>query len=185
MCGKFKVREHSDSEWNIDELRSAILKEIHIFEQELSKPTPFLPDTSNPGMTAATFFTGAQDSSKGGRNKGSYSKGSKGIPVKKPVQAVKKLISAYCKGSHTANNFDAVKVKDCDKRWEIVKKERLCFNCLAHHRVSECDSKQSCKLCGHRHHTSLCCNNVSSGSNDISSVQVERKKLGHHSKPFI
>ena len=130
---------------------------------------PFSP---SPGMTAAAFFTGAQDSSKGGRNKGSYSKGT--------VQAVKRSMCAYCKGSHTANNCDAV--KDCCK---IVKKEKFCFNCLAHHRVSECDSKQSSKLCGHRHHTSLCRNNVSSGSNDTSSVQVEGKKLGHHSKPFI
>jgi len=168
------AREHSNSEWNIDELRSAILKEIRILEQGLSKPTPFLPDTSIPGMTAATFFTGAQDGSKGGRNKGGYSKGGKGFSVKKPIQAVKRLMCTYCKGSHTANNCDAV--KDCDKRWEIVKKERLCFNCLAHHRVSECDSKQSCKLCGHRHHTSLCRTSVSSSSNDNTSVQVEGKK---------
>ena len=50
------AREHSDSEWNIDELRSTILKEICILEQGLSKPTPFLPDTSSPGMTATIHF---------------------------------------------------------------------------------------------------------------------------------
>ena len=39
---------------------------------------------------------------------------------------------------------------------DIVKLEKLCFNCLGHHRVSQCQSKGHCKRCKERHHTSLC-----------------------------
>ena len=36
---------------------------------------------------------------------------------------------------------------------EIVK---LCFNCLAHHKSSQCQSKNHCRNCRRKHHTSLC-----------------------------
>ena len=37
-----------------------------------------------------------------------------------------------------------------------MKKGKLCFNCLGHHRVSQCPSKSRCKSCRQKHHTSLC-----------------------------
>lgn len=39
---------------------------------------------------------------------------------------------------------------------EIVKQQRLCFNYLAHHKISQCQSKNSCRNCKRKHHTSLC-----------------------------
>lgn len=39
---------------------------------------------------------------------------------------------------------------------EIVKRDRLCFNCLRHHKANQCQSKGRCKHCRERHHTSLC-----------------------------
>ena len=45
---------------------------------------------------------------------------------------------------------------DHQKRLEIVKRDKLCFNCLAHHKVSQCQSKFWYKKCKKRHHTTLC-----------------------------
>jgi len=38
----------------------------------------------------------------------------------------------------------------------IVKSAGLCYNCLAHHKVSQCTSHRHCKQCSQKHHTSLC-----------------------------
>ena len=65
------------------------------------------------------------------------------------------------------------------KRLEIVRQQNLCFNCLACHKVSQCNSKYQCRKCSRKHHTSLCthksdttpqCNNsASQNSNNTSS----------------
>ena len=62
------AREHSHLEWNIDELREAILKEIHILELGLFTSASSFPDTSSPPpITAASFLTSTQEeNSKGG-----------------------------------------------------------------------------------------------------------------------
>jgi len=41
------------------------------------------------------------------------------------------------------------------QRLESVNKGKHCFNCLGHHRASQCPSKLQCKLCRQKHHTSL------------------------------
>jgi len=38
----------------------------------------------------------------------------------------------------------------------IVKSAGFCYNCLAHHKVSQCTSHRCCKQCSQKHHTSLC-----------------------------
>lgn len=38
----------------------------------------------------------------------------------------------------------------------MVKQQNLCFNCLTHHRVSQCNSRHHCRKCKCKHHTSLC-----------------------------
>ncbi len=45
---------------------------------------------------------------------------------------------------------------DPEKQLAIVKQANLCFNCLGHHKVSQCKSKYRCKTCTRKHHTSLC-----------------------------
>ena len=60
----------------------------------------------------------------------------------------------FCKKDHSAHNCDVV--TDYQKRTDIVKEGRLCYNCLAHHRVSQCTSKFRCRKCKKKHHTSLC-----------------------------
>ena len=161
----------------------AILKEIRVLEQGLFTPVPSFPDTQPPPMTAASFFTGTQDGyHKGGRFKGGYTKGNKGTTVKKSVYTAKKSMCTYCKGAHTANNCDAV--KDYDRCLEIVKRKRLCFNCLAHHRVSECESRQGCKLCGQRHHTSLCRTSLRNKDN-TSYPNGHKKRHWYHCKLYV
>jgi len=44
-------------------------------------------------------------------------------------------------------------VTDQQKRMDIIKQDKLCFNCLGHHKLSQCQLWYRC--CG-RHHTSLC-----------------------------
>ena len=63
-------------------------------------------------------------------------------------------LCTYCKGSHTANQCTVF--KDHQQCTSIVKGAGLCFNCLAHRRVSQCTSHRHYKQCNQKHHTSLC-----------------------------
>ena len=60
----------------------------------------------------------------------------------------------YCKGQHSSSACDVV--TDTSERLAIVKRDKLCFNCLGHHKVTACNSKFKCKICKHKHHTTLC-----------------------------
>ena len=64
-------------------------------------------------------------------------------------------------------------ITDHQKRLDVVKKERLCFNYLAHHKVSECKSKHYCNTCKQKHHTSLCNGgDNTNGKNESSNQNV-------------
>ena len=63
-------------------------------------------------------------------------------------------VCTYCKGLHTANQCTVI--KDHQRRTSIVKSGGLCYNCLAHHKVSQCPSCRRCEHCNQKHHTSLC-----------------------------
>ena len=69
-------------------------------------------------------------------------------------EAGSKLTCAYCKGCHTATTCEIH--KDVPSRLEVIKREHLCYNCLAHHRVSNCSSRNRCRKCNGKHHTSIC-----------------------------
>ena len=43
-------------------------------------------------------------------------------------------------------------------RYSIVREARVCFNCLNHLSISKCKSRNRCKVCHQKHHTSLCQN---------------------------
>jgi len=66
----------------------------------------------------------------------------------------KEPVCTYCKGPHTTNQCTAV--KGHQQRVSIVKLAGLCYNCVAHHRVSQCTFHRCCKRCIQKHHTSLC-----------------------------
>ena len=124
------ARDNSGGEWTIRDVMTCILKEIRVLE------IGHYSNDSNKEFhsTAASLHTGAAKSA-GQREK------------REPV-------CTYCKGSHTANQCTVV--TDHQQRTSIVKGAGLCFNCLAHHRVSQCTSRRRCKQCNQKHHTSLC-----------------------------
>ena len=124
------AREHDNLEWTLDQLRESIVKEIRVIEAGALVHPP-KPDGyhSSPPLTASLVAGTSRPDTR--RSK-----------------------CAFCKGTHSAAQCTAV--LDQPKRIEIVKREKLCFNCLGHHRVSQCQSKGRCKHCKERHHTSLC-----------------------------
>ena len=142
------ARNHTNTEWAIKELQTAISNEIRIFEagQQTSLPSH---DQFPP---TASFYTSA---------------------TRKPHtrrEASSKLSCVYCKGNHTAMTCETH--KDVPARIEVIKQQRLCFNCLAHHRVSQCNSKNRCRKCGSKHHTSICSDKPSnSASNTVSTTE--------------
>ena len=131
------AREQNKSDWNIEELREALLREIRILEQGV-----FTSTTDTLPMMTASLYTGIRS----GHSR-QYRSADRGT-------LNKKLTCAYCKGTHTANHCDVV--ISTEKRLEHVKKEGLCFNCLGKHRVSKCTSQTRCKKCNNKHHTSIC-----------------------------
>ena len=129
------AREHSNSQWILADLMTAILKEIRVLESGLY-------DSHNPmsRSTAASLHINSSD------------------PVKKQHRdndnKNRQQQCVFCKKNHSAHNCDVV--TDYQKCINIVKEGYLCYNCLAHHRVSQCTSKFCCRKCKKKHHTSLC-----------------------------
>ena len=128
---KNMARDHTTTTWTIEELQAAIMKELRIFE--VGQQTSTL--TNQPAIPTAAFYTGTNKKT-GHRDTNS------------------KPSCAYCKGTHSAINCDVS--KDVPSHVEVNKKKHLCFNCLAHHRVSRCTSKNRCHTCSGKHHTSIC-----------------------------
>ena len=122
------ARDHTSVEWTVDDLKAAVLKEIRILETGLytADQPANVPSSSRAPMATVSFYTGI-----------------KGMQPTTNSDVKKKLACVYCRGSHspTACNI----VTDYQKRLEIVKKTNICFNCLGHHKVSQCGSKFRCK----------------------------------------
>jgi len=125
-------REQGERIWKLPELMNSIYKEIEASQagEEQHMPTP----------SAATFFIGSRSRRKPGRSSSTNATS---------------LSCPFCKGNHWPT--DCVKFKDPQKRYDVAKQERLCFNCLkGHHSVQKCLAKGRCKHCHHKHHTALC-----------------------------
>ena len=114
---KHLARECTDSEWTLRELQDAIFKEIRVFESGLHMPS------QTSCTPTATFYTG--------------SRRAPNQPTTGDV--TKKRTCIFCKGSHAPQACEVV--NEPLKRLEIVQQQNLCFNCLAHHKVSQCSSK--------------------------------------------
>ena len=127
------AREHTNTEWTIDELMSAILKEIRVFE------SGFHTTNSQTTLSTAAFHVGSR---------GATDNTNPRTDGKRNASCI------YCKGPHSAHTCEVV--TDYQKRLDIVKMGKRCYNCLAHHKVSQCISRYRCKRCKKKHHTSLC-----------------------------
>jgi len=108
------AREHP---YSLAELLAAIFKEIRVLESGLY-------DSYSPTSrsSAASLLINSQD------------------PLKKQHRDTdgkkKQHQCAFCKKNHSSDV-----VTDCQKRVDFVREHNLCYNCLAHHRVSQCPSK--------------------------------------------
>ena len=128
------AREHSNLDWTINELRDSIAREIRVLEAGSCIPPSPVEDCQRSPLVTASFHTGA-------------------------TSQLKKPKCVFCKGAHSATKCDVI--LEQSKRMELVKQEKLCYNCLGHHKVSQCQSKGRCKHCKGRHHTSTCKGNGS------------------------
>ena len=129
------ARDHENREWTIDDLQSAILKEIRILELGIQSTNTLTSQL--PAIPTASFVTTT-------------------VRKKNPIEGAKKHVCIFCKGSHSPLNCEVV--KEHQKRVEIIKRDKLCFNCFGRHKVSLCTSKYRCRKCNHKHHTSICNN---------------------------
>ena len=139
------ARDHSNSEWSLHELQDTILKEIQVLETGLNNVSQH---KQNPPTPKASFHTNT------GRNP---------HPTYDSSDSRKKHQCVYCSGSHTPSICDVV--TDQQKPLAIVKQKRLFFNCLAHHKISQCNSKFICRHCKRKHHTTLYINIESNDKN--------------------
>ena len=131
LPGKIKqnlARSHGKGEWTIHELRTSIRDELYILEIGSQQS-----DSHTPTQPTASFFSSTS---------------------KPPHQPRGKTQCPFCKGPHSALLCESI--KDPKQRSDIVRQERLCFNCLGHHKVSSCNSKHRCHHCKRKHHTTLC-----------------------------
>ena len=60
-----------------------------------------------------------------------------------------------CSGSHSISQCDRYKQLGTREKKAVVRKLKLCMQCLWRHFVADCPSKFSCRTCNGRHHTSL------------------------------
>ena len=58
----------------------------------------------------------------------------------------------FCKGSHSPSLCTTV--TDPKQRTDIIRQNRLCFNCLGHHKISSCNLKHRCHHCRRKHQLS-------------------------------
>ena len=160
---KSLARRHNNTEWTLDELRASIMKEIQILETEVhstryhDKPT----HSDVPPITTGSFYTDTRRHSQQSPNTGHMSQ------FKGPKTCF------YRKQQHSPCSCDVIStLQDC---LAIVKKNNLCFNCLAHHKFSQCNSKYKCKVHKQKHHTSPCTNSVPSTLLGVKSESMIEK----------
>ena len=128
------ARSHGTEKWTLSDLQSSILQELRILEMGTEYPS-----ISTLHTPTGAFLTKTEQ-------RHSHKQHSS-LPSKRSC--------TFCKSDkHVTLMCDIV--TDTQKRIEVVRKENLCFNCLGHHKVSQCQSKYRCKSCKRKHHTSLC-----------------------------
>ncbi|XP_062621678.1 uncharacterized protein LOC134283249 [Saccostrea cucullata] len=127
------AREHGSTDWLLGDLRKALYKELHILEAGTHM------DTTEDRATAILYM---------------HSESSDEQPQRNYSPRNHRVCCTFCKESHHSSGCTRY-IKHND-RMKIVRRDKLCFNCLGRHCVAECQSKFNCKICKRRHHTSLC-----------------------------
>lgn len=85
-------------------------------------------------------------------------------------------VCVFCKGSHLASRCNVV--TDINVRFDIVKKEQLCFVCLkAGHNSRVCRLNYSCIKCQRRHNIALCGHNNDDQRKNINDVRQVQNNI--------
>ena len=82
------ARDHENREWTIDDLQSAILKEIRILELGIQNTNTLISQL--PAIPTASFVTTT-------------------VRKKNPIEGAKKHVCVFCKRSHSQLNCEVVK----------------------------------------------------------------------------
>lgn len=128
------ARDHGSDKWIIDELQTAVLWAVRILEMGIENP---ISSQGTLPIPTASFHTNTDKK-----------------PPRNPTESQKKSTCVYCKRPHTPISCDAI--REHQKQLDIIKCDKLCFNCLGHHKVTQCNSKYRCRKCNRKHHTSIC-----------------------------
>ncbi|XP_071161141.1 uncharacterized protein [Mytilus edulis] len=141
------AREYDSDHITLNNLRKAITKEARILEAGQF--------TDREGLhTTATFLTEARN------------KTQRNFNTNNPRFNDKKRPCIYCTGIHFPG--DCTIISDVNERLNIVKQMKKCFNCLGNHGVAECKSRNRCKKCNKKHHTSICGEQATDGKGQDS-----------------
>ena len=158
------ARDRGDDTWDLTTLRKAIHREIKVCSVGIEPSDISL----NSEATIATFHTRSNSHAVKRPN-----------PKSRQTYTQRKCV--YCKGSHSPLNCDII--KDYETRIQIVKRNKLCFNCLGDHIASMCKSKYYCRECRGKHHTSL--HRPSSNPNPNRHITREQVATGNSDVPTI
>ncbi|XP_063417047.1 uncharacterized protein LOC134699374 [Mytilus trossulus] len=126
------AREHRIQTWVLRDLRKSILNEINIMDagQKI--------ESSHLFPTTSAFFAGAKSAKS------------------KPYKNIETRPCVFCHEIHAPTYCS--NITDTESRMDVVKRDKLCFNCLGNHRLNESKSENTCRYCNRKHHTctSLC-----------------------------
>ncbi|XP_011706167.1 PREDICTED: uncharacterized protein LOC105461365 [Wasmannia auropunctata] len=89
---------------------------------------------------------------------------------------------SMCRRDHFLMLCETFKGKTGKERKDHVDSMQLCHNCLGKHRVSDCQSRKFCTVCGERHHTTLH-DAYRTPSSDSSQTSSAATKTSHVALP--
>ena len=94
-----------------------------------------------------------------------FARGGKSFHASSSINCIK------CNRQHPLEKCTEFLSMGVSQRFELVKKHRMCFNCLSNsHIKSNCTSKTNCQLCHDRHHVTL---------------HYEKKEPAHYNSQFV
>ena len=121
---KTMTREHDSSSWRLSDIRRILLKELTIMEAGNDLQLSSF-------QTTAAFVTNSSRQRNDYQRKGDSTRESNFSSLKNSKYCV------FCKNS-SHYSTDCQRITDYESRIEIVRRYKLCFNCLWNHRVSDC-----------------------------------------------